>query len=103
MRERSKRSGALSRVQGVMAVTFRGGATMQRLRSLLLGVGSLALGVLFLSIAGTSAKQEPKYPLDDKMARDTAQWTVPGKWGKSDTRGRWGEQNNRVRHMVIRQ
>ena len=74
---------------------------MQRLRSLLLGVGSLALGVLFLSIAGTSAQQAPKYPLDDKMASDPAPWTVPGKWGKRGNWGRWGEQDKRGMLNVI--
>src|SRR4030095_7558513 len=38
-----------------LSVTFRGGEAMQRLRSLLVGVGSFVLGVLFLSIAGTNA------------------------------------------------
>ncbi len=33
---------------------------MQRLRSLLVGVGGLALGIIFLSIAGTSAQQAPQ-------------------------------------------
>src|SRR6266480_2162907 len=65
-----------------MRVTFQGGEAMQRLRSLLVGVGSLGLGVLFLSIAGTSAQQAPQYPLDDKLASEPAPWTVPGKRGK---------------------
>src|SRR2546425_2893887 len=68
---------------------------MQRLRSLLVGLGSLALGVLFLSIAGTSAQQAPHYPLDDKLANEPAPWTVPGKWGKRGNWGRWGEQDKR--------
>src|SRR5438445_13615477 len=78
-----------------MGVTFRGGEAMQRLRSLLVGVGSFALGVLFLSIAGTSAQQAPQYPLDDKLANEPAPWTVPGKWGKRGNWGRWGEQDKR--------
>jgi kynurenine formamidase len=68
---------------------------MQRLRSLLVGVGSVTLGILFLSIAGTSAQQAPKYPLDDKLANEPAPWTVPGKWGKRGNWGRWGEQDKR--------
>src|SRR5215472_15740515 len=78
-----------------MEVTFRGGQAMQRMRSLLVGTGSLALGVLFLSIAGTSAQQPPQYPLDDKLAREPAPWTVSGKWGKRGNWGRWGEQDKR--------
>jgi kynurenine formamidase len=74
---------------------------MQRLRSLLLGVGSLALGLLFLSIAGTSAQQAPQYPLDEKLAREPAPWTVPGKWGKRGNWGRWGEQDKRGMLNVI--
>jgi hypothetical protein len=68
-----------------LSVTFRGGEAMQRLRSLLVGVGSFALGVLFLSIAGTNAQQAPQYPLDDKVAREPAPWTVPGKWASAAT------------------
>src|SRR5213594_4196275 len=78
-----------------MGVTFQGGKAMQRLRSLLIGMGSLALGVLFLSVAGTSAQQAPQYPLDDKLASEPAPWTVPGKWGKRGNWGRWGEQDKR--------
>ena len=84
-----------------MGVTFRGGEAMQRLRSLLVGVGSLTLGVLFLSLAGTSAQQAPQYPLDDKLAREPAPWTVPGKWGKRGNWGRWGEQDKRGMLNVI--
>src|SRR5437660_6906324 len=84
-----------------MGVTFRRGEAMQRLRSLLVGVGSLALGVLFLSIAGTSAQQAPQYPLDDKLAREPAPWTVPGKGGERGNWGRWGEQDKRGMLNVI--
>src|SRR2546429_6313779 len=84
-----------------MGVTFPGGEAMQRLRSLLVGVGSFALGVLFLSIAGTSAQQAPQYPLDDKLAREPAPWTVPGKWGKRGNWGRWGEEDKRGMLNVI--
>src|SRR5205809_1037917 len=68
---------------------------MKRLTSLLVGLGGLALGVFCLSIAGTSAQQAPQYPLDDKLAREPAPWTVPGKWGKRGNWGRWGEQDKR--------
>src|SRR5881296_760875 len=74
---------------------------MQRLRSLLIGMGSLALGVLFLSIAGTSAQQAPQYPLDDKLAREPAPWTVKGKWGARGNWGRWGEEDKRGMLNVI--
>src|SRR3989442_296964 len=84
-----------------MGGTFRGGEAMQRLRSLLVGMGTLALGVLFLSTAGTSAQQAPQYPLDDKLAREPAPWTVPGKWGKRGNWGRWGEQDKRGMLNVI--
>src|SRR2546422_10262634 len=84
-----------------MGSTFQGGEAMQRLRSLLVGLGSLALGVLFLSIAGTSAQQAPQYPMDDKLASEPAPWTVPGKWGKRGNWGRWGEQDKRGMLNVI--
>ncbi len=58
---------------------------MKRLTSLLVGLGGLALGVFCLSIAGTSAQQAPQYPLDDKLAREPAPWTVPD--GASRTSG----------------
>src|SRR2546428_322635 len=74
---------------------------MKRLTSLLVGLGGLALGILYLSIAGTSAKQAPQYPLDDKLAREPAPWTVPGKWGKRGNWGRWGEQDKRGMLNVI--
>src|SRR5215468_12101076 len=74
---------------------------MRRLRSLLLGAGSLVLGVVFLSIADTGAQQAPRYPLDDKLASEPAPWTVPGKWGKRGNWGRWGEQDKRGMLNVI--
>src|SRR3989442_13069544 len=73
----------------------RGGEAMQRLKALLVGVGSLVLGVLFLSPAVAIAKQAPQYPLDDNLANEPAPWTVPGKWGKRGNWGRWGEQDKR--------
>src|SRR5215510_5233659 len=49
--------------------------------SLIVGVGSLVLGVLWL-LGGASAQQQaPQYPLDDKLANEPAPWTVPGKRG----------------------
>ena len=68
---------------------------MQRLKALLVGVGSLVLVVLFLSPAVAIAQQAPQYPLDDKLANEPAPWTVPGKWGKRGNWGRWGEQDKR--------
>src|SRR5712692_6563043 len=73
----------------------RGGEAMQRLKALLVGVGSLVLVVLFLSPAVAIAQQAPQYPLDDKLANEPAPWTVPGKWGKRGNWGRWGEQDKR--------
>ena len=49
---------------------------MKRLKALLVGLGSLALGVCFLSVAVASAQQAPTYPPDDKLgtaALDTTQ------------------------------
>jgi hypothetical protein len=60
---------------------------MARLKFLLVGLGSLAAGVVFLMLGVVSAQQAPQYPLDDKLANQPAPWTVPGKWGK---RGNWG-------------
>src|SRR5947209_4496479 len=68
---------------------------MERLKLLLVGMGSLAVGVLFLSLAVATAQQAPQYPLDDKLAKEPAPWTVPGKWGKRGNWGRWGEEDKR--------
>jgi kynurenine formamidase len=68
---------------------------MERLKSLLVGLGSLAVGVLFLSLAVATAQQAPQYPLDDKLANEPAPWTVPGKWGKRGNWGRWGDEDKR--------
>src|SRR2546425_10576769 len=73
----------------------RGGEAMQRLKAVLVGVGSLVLVVLFLSPAVAIAQQAPQYPLDDKLANEPAPWTVPGKWGKRGNCGRWGENDKR--------
>jgi len=55
---------------------------MERLKFLLVGLGSLAVGVVFLLLGVVSAQQAPQYPLDDKLANEPAPWTAPGKWGK---------------------
>src|SRR5258708_15783695 len=68
---------------------------MKRLTSLLVGLGSLAAGVFFLSVALADAQPAPQYPLDDKLANEPAPWTVPGKWGPRGNWGRWGEQDRR--------
>src|SRR5437899_12363284 len=57
----------------------RGGEAMQRLKALLVGVGSLVLGVLFLSPAGGIAQQAPQYPLDEQPAHEAAPWPAPGR------------------------
>src|SRR5256714_7324222 len=63
--------------------------------SLMVGVGILVLGVLWL-LGGASAQQPaPQYPLDDKLANEPAPWTVTGKWGKHGNWGRWGEEDKR--------
>src|SRR5256712_13289339 len=69
--------------------------------SLIVGVGILVLGVLWL-LGGVSAQQPaPQYPLDDKLANEPAPWTVKGKWGKRGNWGRWGEQDKRGMLNVI--
>jgi len=66
---------------------------MKRLTTLLVGLGSLAAGVFFLSLSVASAQQAPQYPLDDKLANEPAPWTVPGRWGKRGNWVRWGEDD----------
>lgn len=68
---------------------------MERLKFLFVGLGSLAVGVVFLWLGVVSAQQAPQYPLDDKLANQPAPWTVPGKWGKRGNWGRWGEEDKR--------
>ncbi len=68
---------------------------MERLKFLLVGLGSLAVGVVFLLLGVVSAQQAPQYPLDDKLANEPAPWTAPGKWGKRGNWGRWGEEDKR--------
>ena len=68
---------------------------MPRLKSLLIGLGSLAVGTFFVWLAIATAQQAPQYPLDDKLANQPAPWTVPGKWGKRGNWGRWGEEDKR--------
>src|SRR3989454_3949672 len=74
---------------------------MKHLTSLLMGLGSLAVGVFFLSLAVAGAQQAPQYPLDDKLANEPAPWTGPGKWGKRGNWGRWGENDKRGMLNVI--
>src|SRR2546428_14188324 len=69
--------------------------------SLIVGVGILVLGVLWL-LGGVSAQQPaPTYPLDDKLANEPAPWTVKGKWGARGNWGRWGEEDKRGMLNVI--
>src|SRR5438874_12260812 len=69
---------------------------MQRsFTSLIIGVGSLMLGMLWLLGSANAQQPAPTYPLDDKLANEPAPWTVPGKWGKRGNWGRWGEQDKR--------
>src|SRR6266849_4594828 len=67
----------------------------------IVGVVSLVLGVLWL-LGGASAQQQaPQYPLDDKLAKEPAPWTVKGKWGARGNWGRWGEEDKRGMLNVI--
>ena len=63
--------------------------------SLIVGVGSLVLGVLWLLGGAIAQQPASQYPLDDKLAKEPAPWTVPGKWGKRGNWGRWGEEDKR--------
>src|SRR6266705_1959863 len=63
--------------------------------SLLVGVGSLVLGIVWLLGSANAQQPAPQYPLDDKLAKEPAPWTVPGKWGKRGNWGRWGEEDKR--------
>ena len=65
------------------------------LKSLLVGLGGLAVGVFFWSLGVATAQQAPQYPQDDKLANEPAPWSVPGKWGKRGNWGRWGENDKR--------
>src|SRR5437763_15108452 len=69
---------------------------MQRsFTSLIIGVGSLMLGMLWLLGSANAQQPAPTYPLDDKLANEPAPWTMPGKWGARGNWGRWGEQDKR--------
>src|SRR5215470_4533973 len=69
--------------------------------SLVVGLGILVLGVLWL-LGGASAQQPaPQYPLDDKLANEPATWTVKGKWGTRGNWGCWGEEDKRGMLNVI--
>jgi kynurenine formamidase len=69
---------------------------MQRsFTSLIVGIGSLVLGVLWLLGGANAQQQAPTYPLDDKLANEPAPWTVKGKWGARGNWGRWGEEDKR--------
>ena len=67
---------------------------MRRLKTLLLGLGTLAAAGFFFSSTIADA-QEVKHPADDALANEPAPWTVPGKWGPRGNWGRWGEQDKR--------
>jgi hypothetical protein len=69
---------------------------MQRsFTSLMVGVGSLVLGVLWLLGSAHAQQQPPSYPLDEKLANEPAPWTIKGKWGARGNWGRWGEEDKR--------
>src|SRR5215831_4329272 len=63
--------------------------------SLIVGLGSLVLGVLWLLGVASAQQPAPQYPLDDKLANEPVPWTVKGKWG------RWGEEDKRGMLNVI--
>src|SRR2546428_13545038 len=68
---------------------------MQCLKSLLVGLGGLTVGVFFWSLGVATAQQARQSPQDAKLANEPAPWTVPGKWGKRGNWGRWGENDKR--------
>ena len=69
---------------------------MRRARtSLLVGMGSLILLVVWLLGVARAQRPAQTYPLDDKLANEPAPWTVKGKWGVRGNWGRWGEQDKR--------
>lgn len=68
---------------------------MRRTRSLLVGLGSLAVAGLLCISSVTRAQQAPQYPLDDKLANEPAPWTAKGNWGVRGNWGRWGENDKR--------
>ena len=68
---------------------------MRRTRSLLVGLGSLAVAGLLCISSVAQAQQAPQYPLDDKLANEPAPWTIKGKWGARGNWGRWGENDKR--------
>src|SRR5215470_14023538 len=75
---------------------------MQRsFTSLVVGVGSLVLGVLWLLGGADAQQQTPTYPLDEKLVNEPAPWTVKGKWGARGNWGRWGEEDKRGMLNVI--
>jgi kynurenine formamidase len=63
--------------------------------SLVVGVGSLVLGGIWLLGIASAQQPAPTYPLDDKLANEPAPWTVKGKWGARGNWGRWGEEDKR--------
>jgi len=74
---------------------------MRRAKAVLIGLGSLTVGMLCWSLTITYAQQTPSYPLDDKLANEPAPWTQQGKWGKRGNWGRWGEEDKRGMLNVI--
>src|SRR5437867_7240103 len=74
---------------------------MPSLLSLYGRLGSVVVAGLWLWLGSVNAQQAPQYPLDDKLAKEPAPWTVPGKWGKRGNWGRWGEEDKRGMLNVI--
>jgi hypothetical protein len=56
---------------------------------------SIAVGALVSPLNLLSAGDAPKYPLDEKLANESAPWTIKGKWGERGNWGRWGEEDQR--------
>src|SRR5215510_3207893 len=69
--------------------------------SLIVGIGILVLGVLWLWGGASAQQPAPQYLLDDKLANEPAPWTVKGKWGARGNWGRWGEEDKRGMLNVI--
>jgi hypothetical protein len=68
---------------------------MTRRVSRLIGLGALAVHLCLLSAVVAHAQRASPYPLDDKLAQESAPWTVKGQWGARGNWGRWGEGDRR--------
>jgi kynurenine formamidase len=56
---------------------------------------SIAVGALLSPLHLLFAGDASKYPIDEKLANESAPWTIKGKWGERGNWGRWGEEDKR--------